>query len=115
MSEVLQERRILREAYTILRMLIFNLRAFLDTEDKKYLERAYSILCYASSDPRYVEKMHGFKDLQKNLESIYSEFKDKGLNLGEEDFSRLSEQVVYTIVRANIIATGINFRLKRMK
>ncbi len=115
MSKVIESRRILREAFTLTRMVVFNLRAFLDTEDYKYFKRAYKLVEYAASKPQYVENMYGFRDLYNNMKAMYELLESRSWNPSEEEYAKLSEQVTYTIVRANLIATGINFRLKRFK
>ncbi|MEN2974694.1 MAG: hypothetical protein ABDH32_03835 [Candidatus Caldarchaeales archaeon] len=115
LANVLKDRRILREAYTLCRMIIFNLRTFLDTEDYKYLKRAYDLVEYVSSKKEYVENMNGFRDLYNNLKTLIDLLESRGWKLSEEEYGRASEQVTYTIARANIIAMGINFKIKRMR
>lgn len=97
------------------RMIIFNLRAFLDTEDYKYFDQANKLVMYAASKPDYSENMYGFRDLYNNMKTMHELIESKNQKLTEEEYSKLSEQVIYTIVRANLIATGVNFRLKRAK
>lgn len=113
MSE--DKRRIMREAFTLTRMIIQSLRLFLDTDDYKHLERAYRLGEYAASKPEYVSEMTGFQDLRLNLKSIHEKLSSMNWNPGLEEHAEISHQVTYTIVRANIIANGISFRLKRMR
>ena len=115
MSKVIEERKTLREVFILTRMIIFNLRAFLDTEDYKYFRRAYRLVEYSASKPQYSDNMHGFRDLFNNMKKMHEMLESRNWRLTEEEYSKLSEQVTYTIVRANLIATGVNFRLKRFK
>lgn len=115
LSQTIKDRRILRETYTLCRMIIFNLRSFLDVEDYGYLKKACELAEYASSKIDYLENMHGFRDLYNNLKDLRNQLESKSWKLTEEEYGRISEQVTYTIVRANIIAMGLNFKLKRMK
>lgn len=115
LADVMKPRSALRKSYALCRMIIFNLRSFLDEEDYSYLKRAYRLVEYASSKKEFVENMNGFMDLYNNLKSMYDFLESKGWKLTDEELLRVSEQVTYSIARANIIAMGINFRLKRMK
>lgn len=115
MSKTIEERKTLREVFTLTRMIIFNLRAFLDTEDYKYFKRAYKLVEYAASKPQYSGNIHGFRDLYNNMKSMYEVAESRNWSLTDEEYSKLSEQTIYTIVRANLIASGLNFRLKRAR
>ncbi|MEM2017323.1 MAG: hypothetical protein QW718_07325, partial [Nitrososphaerota archaeon] len=102
MSKAIEERKTLREVFTLTRMVIFNLKAFLDTEDHKYFKRAYKLVEYAASRPQYSENIYGFRDLYNNMKSMHDLIESKNWNLTGDEYSKLSEQVVYTMVRANI-------------
>jgi len=114
MSQILEKRSILREAFTLTRMVIHDLRGFLETENYNYLERAYRLVEHASSKKEYGEEMAGLRDLRENLKEIHEKLSEKN-DLTEEEHAELSHQVVYAIVRANLIANGLNFKLKRMR
>ena len=39
----------------------------------------------------------------------------KKWELSDEEFAELSHQASYTLLRASVIASGLNYRLKRMR
>ena len=110
-----EKRRRVLEAYTVARMIISDLRLFLDTEDYHYLERAYRLGEKAWSDDGYAEEMPGLRDLYGNLKTIYEQGSSRGWKLSDEEHAELSHRASYALLRANIIAAGLSFRLKRMK
>ena len=67
---VQENRRRLMEAFTLTRMILNDLRLFLDTEDTRYLERAYKIGEYVWNKKQYVDLMAGARDLYNNLKSM---------------------------------------------
>ncbi len=95
-----------------LRNIIAALREFLDTEDYTYLEKAVEIGEVLKTNKHY-GTLSGRLDLENNLKAMYHIYKNQKI----DDFvhGRLLDQVVYTIVRANIISTGLEFKLKRMR
>jgi hypothetical protein len=97
-----------------LRKLIGCLRQFIDTEDYGFLEKAYTVKEKIKNSMK-IEWLSGFEDLDKNLNIMYYSWMEAGGNLGDFVHGRLLDQAVYSIVRANIMATGLEFKMKRMR
>ena len=97
-----------------LRELIGCLRQFIDTEDYAFLEKAYTIKEKIKNGMK-IELLSGFEDLDKNLNIMYYSWREAGGNLEDYVHGRLLDQAVYSIVRANIITTGLEFKMKRMR
>lgn len=109
------ERKELLETYTLMRMIVSDLRLFLDTEDYGYLRRAYRLCEKAWGDGRRAGEVAGLRDLYNNMKSMYERGEAQGWRLSDEEHAELSHQASYTLMRANIIAAGLSFRLKRMR
>ncbi len=109
-----EKRRKTLEAYTLARMILSDLRGFLDHEDYRYLQRAYRLGEYAWNNG-FLDEMPGLRDLYSNLKSMYELGASKRWELSDEEFAELSHQASYTLLRASVIASGLNYRLKRMR
>ncbi len=112
---VQENRRRLMEAFTLARMVVNDLRLFLDTEDTGYIERAYKIGEYIWNNKEYAGLMSGVQDLYNNLKSMYQLVKSKNGRLDDYEMGDLNHQASYTLMRANIIAMGLSFKLRRMR
>ncbi len=110
-----ENRKKMMEAFTLARMIVNDLRLFLDTEDTKYLERAYKIGEYIWNSKEYTSMMAGAQDLYNNLKSMYELVKSKNGRLDDYEMGDLNHQASYTLMRANIIAMGLSFKLRRMR
>ncbi len=97
-----------------LRNIVTALRQFLDTEDYTHLEKALNILETIKTNKHY-HTLSGRLDLENNLKTMHQIYQTYGGNIDDFVHGRLLDQVVYTIVRANIISTGLEFKLKRMR
>ncbi len=97
-----------------LRELIGCLRNFIDSEDYGFLEKAYTIK-EKIKNTMHIGYLSGFNDLDKNLNAMYIVWREAGKNLEDYTHGRLLDQAVYSIARANIMATGLEFKLKRMR
>lgn len=100
--------------HSSLRELISSLRMFLDTENYNYLERAYSIKEKIKTRMR-IEWLSGFDDLDRNITAIHNVWRENGGVVKDFVHGRLLDQAVYSLVRANIMATGLEFKMKRMR
>ncbi|MEM2909483.1 MAG: hypothetical protein QXO01_00210 [Nitrososphaerota archaeon] len=87
-----------------------NLRAFVETEDYSFVEKAQH-LCESLDG----KELPSFEDLRDNVNTIYSTYRQAGGKLDTETHAHLVSQAVYTIVRANILSTGLEFKVKRMR
>ncbi|MEM0440651.1 MAG: hypothetical protein QXF45_03815 [Candidatus Caldarchaeum sp.] len=105
------------EAYDLLqqiRRMTKALRNFLDSEDFKHFEQALQIHDMFSKNHVYLH-LSGHLDLDNNINQLKSIYEMSKGNLDDLSFGRMLDQVVYTIVRANIVSTGLEFKLKRMR
>lgn len=97
-----------------LRALTRALRRFLDTEDYAHFREAVQIHNSIRSSKLY-EHLSGHLDLDNNINQLNAIYESSRGVLSENSFGRMLDQVVYTIVRANIVSTGLEFKLKRMR
>jgi len=97
-----------------LKEFILHLRLFLDEDDYWHVERAYEIN-QLLKNPEYHELMAGYEDLDRNVTAMYQTWKEKNGQIDSILHAHLSDQAVYTITRANLIFTGLEFKLKRMR
>jgi len=93
-----------------IRDILESLRAFVESEDYAFVEKAQR-LCEALEG----KELPGFEDLRSNVNSIYSTYRQACGKLDTETHAHLVSQAVYAIVRANIISTGLEFKVKRMR
>jgi len=106
----------LGEVLKILREIISSLQGFLETDNYRFIEDAYSACSKLLSDHRLSNcELSGKIDLVRNLESMYEKIKTRKDGLGLLEHGLLVQQAVYTITRANIMAVGIEFKIKRSK
>ncbi len=103
------------ECRTKIKELIYYLRKFLDEEDYSYIEKAYQVNEQLKNNQEFLKMMSGYDDLNNNMVSIYNKWRDNGDNMDSALHAHISNQVVYTITRANLIVTGLEFKLKRMR
>ncbi|MCS7110439.1 MAG: hypothetical protein NZ956_03095 [Candidatus Caldarchaeum sp.] len=97
-----------------LRALAKSLRKFLDTEDFGHFEEALRTHQTIKASKVY-EHLSGHLDLDNNISQLKIIYDSTGGKIDDIAFGRMLDQVVYTIVRANIMATGLEFKLKRMR
>ncbi|MEM1943419.1 MAG: hypothetical protein QXO30_08105 [Candidatus Caldarchaeum sp.] len=109
-----KERPELVELHEGLRSLVKALRSFLDTEDYGWLKKAFEVHQKLVSNKHY-QGLSGRLDLDNNLRAMNQVYLAYGEKSDDFTHGRLLDQVVYTIVRANIISTGLEFKLKRMR
>ncbi|MDJ0269790.1 MAG: hypothetical protein NXY59_04455 [Aigarchaeota archaeon] len=109
------QRATMLECRTKIKELIYYLRKFLDEEDYSYIEKAYQTNEQLKNNQEFLKIMAGYDDLNNNIVSIYSKWRENGGNVDSMLHARISNQVVYAITRANLIATGLEFKLKRMR
>ncbi|GBC68722.1 hypothetical protein HRbin01_00406 [archaeon HR01] len=107
-----KERPDILSMHRSVRDIIESLQKFVETEDYAYVERAFNEKERLKSHGK-LEYISGFQDLESNLDTLYNSV--KGGVAADFVHGRLVDQAVYTIVRANIIATGLEFKLKRMR
>jgi len=98
------------ELRDIIRDVLKNLRAFVEVEDYSFVEKARQ-LCESLDG----KELSGFEDLKNNVETIYLAYRQTGGKLDTETHAHLVSQAVYAIVRANILLTGLEFKVKRMR
>ncbi|MEM2095006.1 MAG: hypothetical protein QXV86_01875 [Candidatus Caldarchaeum sp.] len=109
-----KERPELVELHEGLRRVVKALRIFLDTEDYGFLKKAFELHQKLLSNKHY-QGLSGRLDLENNLRAMNQVYLAYGEKTDDFTHGRLLDQVVYTIVRANIISTGLEFKLKRMR
>ncbi|BAJ51335.1 hypothetical protein CSUB_C1484 [Candidatus Caldarchaeum subterraneum] len=109
-----KERPEAHELLKKLRLLAKTLRSFLDTEDFTYFTESVKIHQEIRGIPIY-QHLSGHLDLDNNMEQLQKIYETGGANMDDMTFGRMLDQVVYTIVRANIVSTGLEFKLKRMR
>ncbi|MEM4280614.1 MAG: hypothetical protein QW470_05650 [Candidatus Caldarchaeum sp.] len=109
-----KERPELLNLHQGLRNIVTVLREFLDTEDYSHLEKAVNILESIKANKHY-HTLSGRLDLENNLKAMYEIYRTYGDKMDDFMHGRLLDQVVYTIVRTNIISTGLEFKQKRMR
>lgn len=109
-----KERPEAHELLKKLRLLAKTLRTFLDTEDFTYFVESVK-LHQEIKDNHIYRHLSGHLDLDNNMEQLQKIYEAGGANIDDMTFGRMLDQVVYTIVRANIISTGLEFKLKRMR
>ncbi|MEM4417893.1 MAG: hypothetical protein QXD32_07540, partial [Nitrososphaerota archaeon] len=61
------------------------------------------------------EWLSGFDDLDRNITAIHNVWRESGGDFRDFVHGRLLDQAVYSLVRANIMATGLEFKMKRMR
>ncbi len=110
-----QMRPTLLECMNKLKEIILLFRKFLDEEDYNYVEKAYQLNQEIKNNPEFLKLMSGYTDLDNNIQAIYNTVRENGGNVDSITHGRLSNQAVYIITRANIIYTGLEFRMKRMR
>lgn len=103
-----------REVWRTLRSIVTDLRGFLETDDYRFIQEACA---KAGSLESVGEAAHlsGMRDLVENLRSMKEKLERSGYNLSTVEHGLLAQQAVYTISRANILATGLEFRFKRAR
>jgi hypothetical protein len=100
----------------ILREIIMSLQKFIDSDDYKFIEDARSSCHKLMNNHRLSNyDLSGKNDLVRNVESMYEKIKSRKNGLDLLEHGLLVQQAVYTITRANIMAVGIEFKLKRSK
>ncbi len=106
----------LDDVLKILREIISALQKFLDTDDYKFIEDAYAS-CYKLLNNHKLNnyELSGKKDLVRNIEMMYEKIKSRKDDLDLLEHGLLVQQAVYTITRANIMAVGVEFKMKRIK
>lgn len=104
----------MREATSLLTQIITNLRAFLDTEQTAYIEKAYEVN-KTIRERDVFDFISGYEDLDNNLKSMHIALKENDGELRPMFIGNLTNQAVYTIVRANIANVGLGFKIKRMR
>ena len=110
-----QMRPLIVDCMNKLKEIIYYLRLFLDEEDSRYVDEAYRVCGELRGNGEMLKLMSGFEDLERNLEALHKTFKEKGDSIDDILYGRLANQAVYIITRANIIHTGLEFKLKRMR
>jgi hypothetical protein len=95
----------LKECWTTLREVIADLRSFVETDDYSFIEMA----------KERVSALSGMRDLINNVREMYRKVLEANGKLDDIDHGLLVQQAIYSITRANILAVGIEFRLKRMR
>lgn len=106
----------LNDILHILREVISNLRKFLETDDYEFIEEAYSSCSRLLNDARINNyELAGKMDLFRNIESMREKVKNQKTNLDLIEHGLLVQQAVYAITRANILAVGTEFKIKRAK
>ncbi|MCS7145728.1 MAG: hypothetical protein RMJ28_06100 [Nitrososphaerota archaeon] len=103
-----------REVWKSLREIIADLRGFLETDDYRLVVSAHE-RCEAMATVKEAAELSGFKDLQANLKQMREKIEKNGYNLSTIEHGLLAQQAVYAISRANILATGLEFRFKRAR
>jgi hypothetical protein len=100
----------------ILREIITSLQKFIDSDDYRFIEDARSSCHKLMNNHRLSNyDLSGKNDLVRNVESMYEKIKSRKNGLDLLEHGLLVQQAVYTITRANIMAVGIEFKLKRSK
>ncbi|MEN3047587.1 MAG: hypothetical protein ABDH63_02240 [Candidatus Caldarchaeales archaeon] len=106
--------RALREAWEQLRLVISDLRAFVETDDYGFVRNA-SERVRALEREELMSELSGLRDLVNNVREMDRRVSESNGRLDDIDHGLLVQQAVYSISRANIISVGIEFRLKRLK
>ncbi|MCS6769615.1 MAG: hypothetical protein NZ570_04170 [Candidatus Caldarchaeum sp.] len=109
-----KERPEVLELHRGLRDVVKALRNFLDTEDYGFLRKAVEAHERLKTHKQY-PSLSGRLDLENNLKAMDEISRSHSDKMDDLVHGRLLDQVVYTIVRANIITTGLEFKLKRMR
>lgn len=109
MSRAVEDRSGMMLLWSKIRVVADALRSFLETEDYSYIERAWSACKEIDLDAS------GIRDLRSNLEAIYNASMPSHGKPNLDLHAHLISQATYTIVRANILLRGIEFKMKRMK
>jgi hypothetical protein len=104
----------LKECWTTLREVIADLRSFVETDDYSFIEMAKERV-NALEDGEVVSELSGMRDLINNVREMYRKVLEANGKLDDIDHGLLVQQAIYSITRANILAVGIEFRLKRMR
>jgi len=104
----------LRDVWRGLREIVGDLRAFLETDDYRFLVSAHE-RCESLSSISEAAELSGFRDLLENLRGMRGRIGVGGHSISTIEHGLLAQQAVYSIARANILATGIEFRLKRAR
>jgi hypothetical protein len=104
----------LKECWTTLREVIADLRSFVETDDYSFIEMAKERVS-ALEDGEVVRELSGMRDLINNVREMYRKVLEANGKLDDIDHGLLVQQAIYSITRANILAVGIEFRLKRMR
>jgi hypothetical protein len=104
----------LKECWTTLREVIADLRSFVETDDYSFIEMAKERVS-ALEDGEVVSELSGMRDLINNVREMYRKVLEANGKLDDIDHGLLVQQAIYSITRANILAVGIEFRLKRMR
>ncbi len=93
-----------------IRDVLKNLRAFVEVEDYSFVKKAQQ-LCESLDS----KELSGLEDLKNNVRAIYLAYRQADGKLDVETHAHLVSQAVYAIVRANILLTGLEFKVKRMR
>lgn len=105
------------EAFELLQQLRAfskSLRKFLDTEDFAHFEEALKIH-ETMKESQIYGHLSGHLDIDNNIGQLRTLYETTGGKIDDMTFGRMLDQVVYTIVRTNIVSTGLEFKLKRMR
>lgn len=104
----------LRECWTTLREVIADLRSFVETDDYAFIERAKERVA-SLEDGELMGELSGIRDLISNVRDMHRKVLEANGRLDDIDHGLLVQQAIYSITRANILAVGIEFRMKRMR
>ena len=94
--------------------MIADLRSFVETDDYSFIEMAKERVS-ALEDGEVVRELSGVRDLVNNVREMHRKVLEANGKLDDIDHGLLVQQTIYSITRANILAVGIEFRLKRMR
>lgn len=107
---------ILNDALQVLNKVRASLRSFLETDDYRFIEEAYKHCLELINDQRLSNySLHGKDDLVNNLASIFEKVRSHKNNLNLIEHGLLVQQAVYALTRANIMAVGTEFKIKRYR
>lgn len=106
--------RALREAWEQLRLVISDLRSFVETDDYGFVRSAAERIRSLEGE-ELASELSGLRDLINNVREMNRKVSESNGRLDDIDHGLLVQQAVYSISRANIVSVGIEFRLKRLK
>ncbi len=104
----------LKGCWATLREVIADLRSFVETDDYSFIEMARERVS-TLDDGDVIGELSGVRDLINNVREMHRKVVEANGRLDDIDHGLLVQQAIYAITRANILAVGIEFRLKRMR